>query len=104
MRTVALKVDDELHTQLMAVASLEGVTATEIIRDALVAHLKAKQEDGSLAARAEEVLEEIEREAAGKRDAIAAMFGTTGAASAAKSSRTPRKARSKPANGGSATS
>ncbi len=77
MKTVAIKVDDELHAQLMAIAALEGVTATELIRDAVVNHLKAKQEDGSLAARAEAVLEDIEREAASKRDAIAAMFGTT---------------------------
>ncbi len=91
MKTVAIKVEDELHAQLMAIAQLEGVTATELIRDGLINHLKAKQEDGSLAARAEAVLEDIEREAASKRKAISAMFGTTGAGTPAKASRT-RKA------------
>jgi len=76
LKTVALKVDDELHAQLTAVAQLEGITVTELIRDAVVAHLKSKQDDGSLAARAQAVLDEIDREAAGKRDAISAMFGT----------------------------
>ena len=89
LKTVALKVDDELHAQLMAVAQLEGITATELIRDAVVNHLRVKQEDGSLAARAQAVLDEIEREAASKREAIAAMFGTTNVApqGAAKASR-----------------
>lgn len=85
MKTVAIKVDDALHAQLTAVAQLEGVTATELIRDAVVAHLEAKQADGSLAARAQAVLDEIDREAASKREAIATMFGgakpTTGKAS-----------------------
>ena len=76
MKTVAIKVDDELHAQLMAIAQLEGVTATELIRDAVVAHLQAKQADGSLAERAQAVLDEIERDAATKRQAIAAMLGT----------------------------
>ena len=93
MKTVAIKVDDELHAQLMAIASLEGVTATEIIRDAVVAHLQAKQEDGSLAARAQAVLDEIDRDAATKREAIANMFGPTGATSS--KGRTLRKATAK---------
>ena len=76
MKTVAIKVDDALHAQLTAVAQLEGVTATELIRDAVVAHLEAKQADGSLAARAQAVLDEIDREAASKREAIATMFGS----------------------------
>lgn len=99
LKTVALKVDDELHAQLMAVAQLEGITATELIRDAVVNHLKAKQEDGSLAARAQAVLEDIEREAASKRDAISAMFGNTKVTptGAAKASRS-RKAGSTPSN------
>lgn len=76
MKTVAIKVDDALHAQLTAVAQLEGVTATELIRDAVIAHLEAKQADGSLAARAQAVLDEIDREAASKREAIATMFGS----------------------------
>ena len=102
MKTVAIKIDDELHAQLMAIASLEGVTATEIIRDGVVAHLQAKQADGSLAAKAQAVLDDIDREAQLKREAIANMFGTTGAPAPAKG-RT-RKATGKPGNGDAAKS
>ncbi len=101
MKTIAIKIDDELHTQLMAIAQLEGVTATEIIRDGVIAHLQTKQSDGTLAAKAQAVLDEIDGDAEAKRAAIQGMLGTTGSAPA--KGRT-RKAVSKPGNGDPATS
>jgi predicted transcriptional regulator len=101
MKTIAIKIDDELHAQLMAIAQLEGVTATEIIRDGVIAHLQAKQADGSLATKAQAVLDEIEREADVKRKAIANMLGSTGASPA--KGRT-RKATGKSGNGDPAKS
>lgn len=101
MKTIAIKIDDELHSQLMAIAQLEGVTATEIIRDGVIAHLQTKQADGSLAAKAQAVLDEIDREAEAKRAAIEGMLGTTGATPA--KGRTRKAAAAKPGNGDPAT-
>lgn len=104
MKTVAIKVDDELHAQLMAIAQLEGVSATELIRDAVVNHLQAKQADGSLAARAQAVLDEIEHEAATKREAISAMFGSAGVTTTPSKGRTRKATSPTESGGGSATS
>lgn len=80
LKTVAIKVNDELHGQMLAIAQLEGITITELMRQAVVNHLEAKRNDGSLAARAQAALDDIDREATAKREAIAAMLGDTGTA------------------------
>lgn len=77
MKTLAFKADDELHAQLTAIAQLEETTVTELIRTAVVNHLEAKRADGTLAARAQQALDEIDRDAAARRDAISAMLGST---------------------------
>ena len=64
-----------------ALASATGLSRPAVYEyfpstDAVIAHLEAKQADGSLAARAQAVLDEIDREAASKREAIATMFGS----------------------------
>ena len=78
LKTVAIKVNDELHGQMTAIAQLEEITITELMRQAVVNHLAAKRADGSLAERAQAALDDIDREAASKREAIAAMLGDSG--------------------------
>jgi len=74
MKTLAIRLEDDVHAQLGLVAQLDGTTVTEEIRQAIEAHLARKRESGELSERANAVLEEIEREAAAKRDAVQALF------------------------------
>ena len=74
-KTLAFRFDDDLHQQLSIVAQLEDTTITDLVRQAINAMLESKRADGSLAARAEAVLADIEREAASRRDAIATLMG-----------------------------
>lgn len=76
LKTIALKVDNSTADQLAVIAQLEGRTVTELVREAVERHLEAKQADGSLAARAEAVLAEIEQEAKSKKDALSALLNT----------------------------
>ncbi len=74
MKTLAIRLEDDVHAQLAMVAQLDGTTVTEEIRQAIEAHLTRKRESGELSERANAVLAEIEQEAAAKRDAIQALF------------------------------
>lgn len=76
MKTMAIRLDDELHAQLSILAQLEGTTITDLIRTAIEIHLAAKRNDPSLAAQADEVLAEIDAEATKRRDAISTLFAS----------------------------
>jgi predicted transcriptional regulator len=77
MKTLAIRLDDELHAQLSVLAQLEGVTITDEIRQAIESHLTIKRDQPDIAAKAQAVLDDIEREALARRDAIATMFGSS---------------------------
>ncbi|GIH06639.1 hypothetical protein Rhe02_47060 [Rhizocola hellebori] len=74
-KTIGVKLPDEVHAQLVLIASLDGLSLTDAIRQAIDGHLDRKRSDGALAARAAEAAAEIEREAALRRDALQALFG-----------------------------
>lgn len=75
MKTLAIRLDDELHAQLSVLAQLSGTSLTDEIRQALEAHLKAKRSSPELSARAKQVSEEIEHEAQARQAAITTLFG-----------------------------
>ncbi|MBV9661873.1 MAG: hypothetical protein JO337_12025 [Acidimicrobiales bacterium] len=75
MKTMAIRLEDDLHAQLSLVASLEGQTVTDIIRSAVEAYISERKAE--LSSKADQALAEIEREAAARRDAISALFGGT---------------------------
>jgi predicted transcriptional regulator len=77
MKTLAIRLDDELHAQLSVLAQLRNSTITNEIRLALETHLEASKNDTELTNRAQAVLDDIEREAEGRRAAIATLFGPT---------------------------
>ena len=77
MKTLAIRLDDELHAQLSVLAQLSGTSLTDEIRQALEAHLKAKRSSPELTERAKAVSEEIEHEAQARQAAIATMFGSS---------------------------
>ena len=73
MKTMAIRLSDDLHTQLTLVATLEGLTITDVIRASVTAYIEERKE--LLSSKAEEALAEIERDAAARREALASLFG-----------------------------
>ena len=76
MKSLAIRLDDELHAQLSVLAQLSGTSLTDEIRQALEAHLKAMRLNPELSKRAKAVSDEIEQEAQARQAAIATLFGT----------------------------
>ena len=75
VKTLAIRLDPDMHAQLSLIAQLRGSTITDEIRQAIDAHIVAVKASPELAAKADSVRAEIEREAAARRDAIATLFG-----------------------------
>lgn len=76
-RTIAVRVQEGLHSQLSFIAQLAGTTLSEEIRAALEQRIASAQDDPDLIAKAGEVRAEIEREAAARSAAIAGFMGHT---------------------------
>ena len=74
MRTIAIRVEDELHTQLTLLAQLSGRPLVEEIREAIDEHIAKKGADVDLSAQAEAALAEIDKEAATRRQAIESLL------------------------------
>ena len=81
LRTLAVRITEDLRAQLDVLAQLTGRSTTEEIRLALEHWIAKSKSDPSVLKQAEAVKAEIEREAQTRRNAIAAIFegdGTTG--------------------------
>lgn len=81
VKTLAIRLEPDTHAQLSLIAQLRGSTITDEIRQAIDAHLQRIKASPELAAKADDVRAEIEREAAARRDAIATLFGDDAPAS-----------------------
>jgi predicted transcriptional regulator len=77
MKTLAIRLDDDLHAQLSVIAQLKELTITDAIRQSVEEWVEAKRSQPEVTARAQSVLDEIERDAAQRRSAIATLFGDT---------------------------
>ena len=75
VRTLAVRITDDLRAQLDVIAQLNDRSVTEEIRIALEQWVQSSKADPNVLKRAETVRAEIEREAQTKRNAIAAIFG-----------------------------
>lgn len=93
IKTLAIQLTDEQHAQLALIAQVEGVPLKDILRQAVDALIAAKRAEDDFAARAAAVLEDIDREAAARRQAIQALFGSDAppAAESPPARRTPRR-------------
>lgn len=87
MRTLAVRITEDLRAQLDIIAQLTGRSATEEIRLALEHWIDKTKSDPAVLKKAEAVRAEIEREAATRRSAIAAIFNTETTAKAKRPSR-----------------
>jgi predicted DNA-binding protein len=76
VKTLAIRLEPDLHAQLALIAQLRGSTITDEIRQAIETHIVAIKASPDLASKADSVLEDIEREASARREAIATLFGT----------------------------
>lgn len=74
-KTLAVRLEEGLHAKLRFIAQLSDTSIAEEIRLAVQARITAAQDDPELAARAEQVRQEIEREAATRAAAIAGFLG-----------------------------
>ena len=79
VRTLAVRITDDLRAQLDVIAQLNDRSVTEEIRLALESWVETSKSDPKVLARAETVRAEIEREAKTKQSAIEAIFGSSGA-------------------------
>ena len=77
VKTLAIRLEPDLHAQLSLIAQLRGATITDEIKAALEAHIAAAKTMPELSGRADAVLADIERDASARRAAIATLFGTT---------------------------
>lgn len=76
LRTLAVRITEELRAQLDIIAQLTGRTATEEIRLALEYWIEKTRSDPAILKKAEAVRAEIERDAETRRRAIEAIFST----------------------------
>lgn len=75
LRTLAVRITEELRAQLDVVAQITGRSTTEEIRVALEHWIERTKSDPATLQKAEEIRADIEREAQTRRNAIAAIFG-----------------------------
>lgn len=85
MRTLAVRINDDLRAQLDLIAQLNDRSVTEEIRVALESWVETAKSDPKTLQRAESVRAEIEREAETKRNAIASIFGSSAETAPSKS-------------------
>lgn len=75
MRTLAVRINDDLRAQLDVIAQLNSRSVTEEIRIALETWIETSKSDPKVLQRAESVRADIEREAKTRQSAIEAIFG-----------------------------
>lgn len=90
VKTLAIRLPDELHAQLVLVAQLDGVSLAEAIRQAVESSISRRRDEGDLAGRAQAALEQIEQEAALRRTALQALLGPATAAPPATEPENPK--------------
>ena len=76
MKTLAIRLEDELHLQLTVLAQLDGITITDAIRQAIEAYVGRLRDSDELSTKAQAMLDDIEREADTRRAAIAALLSS----------------------------
>lgn len=74
-KTLAVRVEESLHAQLQFIAQLGGSSITAEIRRAIENRITTAQVDPELIARAQQVRDQIEQEAAARSAAIAGFIG-----------------------------
>jgi ribosomal protein L12E/L44/L45/RPP1/RPP2 len=74
VKTLGVKLKGDLHAQFTLVAQLEGLSLADAVIQAVEQYVTAKQSAADFQQRAAAVLDEIEREAQQRRDAIQSLL------------------------------
>lgn len=74
-KTIAVRLPDDEHAQLVLIAALEELSLNDTLRQAVQSLIATKREGGQLAAQAAKAIEEMEAEAATRRAALEALMG-----------------------------
>ncbi len=77
MKTLAVRLDDDLHARLGLLSKLSGTTVTDTIRTAVEKHLEVLANDPAITAKAQELTAEIDKEAELQREALAALLSSS---------------------------
>lgn len=77
VKTLAIRLEPELHADLTLIAQLREQTITDEIRQAIESHIRTIKALPALAGKADDVLADIERQATARREAFARLFGNT---------------------------
>ena len=75
MKTLAIRMEEDQHAQMSVLAQLSGRTITDEIREAIETHIESKRSNPELTAKAQDVLDDIERQAHVRQYAIITLFG-----------------------------
>lgn len=75
-RTIAIRVEPELHEQLTLLARLASRTLADEIREAIDTHIDRKRGEVDLTKQAEQALAEIDKAADERRKAIKSLLGS----------------------------
>ena len=97
LKTIAVRVQEGLHAQLSFIAQLSGTSISEEIRRAIETRITTVRDDPELIARAQQVRDQIEREAAARTAAIAGFMGgrAVGGSAAASEPAAPNRVKSR---------
>jgi hypothetical protein len=93
VKTLAIQLTDDQHAQLVLISQVEGLSLKDVLKQAVDALITAKRTQPDFAARAQAVLEEIDREAASRRQAIQTLFAAGDSAHAEPEAPTGRRGR-----------
>lgn len=92
VKTLAIRLPEAQHAQLAVIAQLEELTLTDAIRQAVDDWIDQRRAQPDLQARAQAVLDDIERDAANRRGAIASLISEKpSSASGRDTTRRPRR-------------
>lgn len=76
VKTLAIRLDGDLHNRLTILAKLTGISITDAIRTAIEKEVEAMAANPETAAKAADYQDAIARQADEQRAALQALFGT----------------------------
>jgi len=77
VKTLGIRFRPDLHTQITVIAQLRGRSFQDEIIAASEAHVAQAKSDPALVTRLQAAIADIDRDAASRRDALAALFSPT---------------------------
>jgi hypothetical protein len=77
VKTLGIRFPPALHTQLTVIAQLRGHSIQDEVVTAVETHVAQAKSDPALVTRIQAAIADIDRDAASRRDALAALFSTT---------------------------